>query len=55
MEYRIIKKWGLLFVELRYKGSDWSNWLFRASETPKTTNWIYIPELGLYRSNVSFC
>ena len=53
MEARIVKKWGLTFVEIRYKGENWHGWLFLASETPKR-NYIYVPELNIYRSNISY-
>ena len=52
-EYRIAKLWGLTFVEIRYKGEEWHNWLFLASETPKK-GWIYVPEVNMYRRNVSY-
>ena len=52
-EYRLVKKHGMTFVEIRYKGHDWTNWLFKASEKPHKY-WIHIPELGVYRCNVSY-
>lgn len=51
-EYRLVNKWGRMFVEARYKGEEWSGWLFAASKTEKR-NWIYVPELDVYRCNVS--
>lgn len=52
-EYRIVKKYGKTFVEVRYKGTEWSNWLFKASNKPKKY-YTYIPELGVYRCNISY-
>ena len=51
-EYRFVNRFGRVYVEVRYKGSPWTGWLFECSGEPKE-NWIYIPELGVYRSNVS--
>ena len=52
-EYRLVKRFGRTFVEIRYKGGEWRGWLFATSETPKA-RWIYVPEVGLWRSNVSY-
>lgn len=52
-EYRIVKWLDLTFVEVRYKGEEWHNWLFLASETPKK-NYIFVPEVNMYRRNVSY-
>lgn len=51
-EYRLVHKWGRMFVEIRYKGNEWRGWMFAASKAWKR-NWIYVPELDVYRCNVS--
>lgn len=51
-ESRLVTKWGNTYVEVRYKGKDWSGWLFPMSRTYKK-NWIYVPELNVYRRNTS--
>ena len=52
MEYRLIKKWGKLFVEVRYTGEEWHDWLFPASETPRK-HYIFVPEVNMWRRNTS--
>ena len=52
MEWRIIKKYGRTFVEGRYATEEWSGWLFPVDTEPHT-NWVFMPELGLYRRNYS--
>ena len=52
MEYRKVVKYGIPTVEIRYTGAEWAGWYFLFSEEPKKY-WIYIPELNVWRSNVS--
>ena len=52
MEYRRVIKYGRQLVEIRYKGTEWTGWYFLISDEPKKY-WIYIPELNVWRSNVS--
>lgn len=52
MEYRRVRKWGHDVVEARYIGTEWTGWYFAISKEPKA-HWIYIPELNVYRCNVS--
>ena len=51
-EWRLIKKYGRTYAELRYKGSEWTDWLFPISVTEKKY-YKYIPELGVYVRNTS--
>ena len=52
MEWRIVHKYGETYAEGRYKGTEWSNWLFPISKSPKKY-YIHIPELNVYRRNTS--
>ena len=52
VEYRIVKKYGRTFVEARYQGEEWNGWLFLTSTEPRK-HWIYIPDLDIWRCNVS--
>lgn len=52
-EYRLVKKYGETFVEVRYKGSEWTGWLFKASKVAKKY-YRYVPELDIYMCNVSY-
>ena len=52
LEYRLVQKWGKTYMEFRYTGLPWSNWLFATSKTPHRY-WKYYPEFDLYVSNVS--
>lgn len=51
-EWRLIKKYGRTYAELRYKGSEWIGWLFPISVTEKKY-YKYIPELEVYVRNTS--
>lgn len=51
-EYRFVNRFGRVYVEIRYKGEPWTGWLFKASEKPHKY-WNFVPELGVYVSNVS--
>ena len=52
LEHRLVTRFGRTYVEYRYVGDEWCDWLFPASTTPHRY-WKYIPEYGLYVSNVS--
>ena len=52
LEYRKVIKWGRQCVEARYIGTEWTGWYFLYSQEPKA-GWIYIPELNVWRCNVS--
>lgn len=52
MEYRVVKHFTEKCVEIRFTNEPWSGWIFPVSEEPKK-NYIYIPELGIYRRNTS--
>lgn len=52
VEYRIVKKYGRTFVEARHQNEEWNGWLFLTSTEPRE-HWIYIPDLDIWRCNVS--
>jgi hypothetical protein len=52
LEYRRVTKWGRQCVEARYIGTEWTGWYFLIADEPKA-GWIYIPELNVWRCNVS--
>lgn len=52
MEWRLVKKWGRVYLEGRYKDGEWSGWLFPTDSKPHE-HWIYIEEFDLYRRNTS--
>ena len=52
MEWRLIEKWGRVFLEGRYKNEEWSGWLFPTDSEPHK-GWIYMEEFDLYRRNTS--
>ena len=52
LEYRKVNKYGMEFLEARYKGTPWTGWLFAISKEPKA-HWIYVEEYKVWRCNVS--
>lgn len=51
-ESRIVKKFGIRYVEVRFRGHPWTNWLFPMSITKKP-DYVYVPELNVYRRKTS--
>lgn len=52
MEWRLFYRFGNVYAEGRYKGEEWHGWLFPTSKKEKP-NYIYVPELGVWRRNTS--
>lgn len=52
LEWRLAKMWGRPYLQARYKGEPWGKWYFRTS-TERKTGWIFMPEFGVWRCNVS--
>lgn len=52
VENRLVKRFGKTYVEVRYKGEEWHNWLFPMSLTKKP-DYVYVPELYIYRRKTS--
>ena len=48
MHWKFVKRYGKVYVAPLEKPS----WVFHYSKTEKK-NWIYIPELNVYRCNIS--
>lgn len=40
------------YVEIRFIGEEWSEWYFAISDEKKE-NYIYMPEFGVWRCNIS--
>lgn len=52
-KYRSVNKYNDLLIEMRYKGNPWGDWIFKASHKAND-HYTYVPELGVFRSNVSY-
>lgn len=52
MEWRMIRKYGNLYLEGKYAGEEWHGWLF-PTDAEKHDHWIWMPEFDVYRRNMS--
>ena len=55
MEWRLVNRYGKVFLEARYKGEPWNElhpWLF-PTDTKPHNGWAYMAEFGLYVRNTS--
>ena len=58
LEKRLVKRFGVLVVQMRYDFEPWGNWFFLVKTEEELTPaqkkyWIYMPDLGLWRRNTS--
>ena len=52
IEHRLVTKWGKTYLEIKFDGEKWRDWLFNIDTKPHKY-WIYVEEFNIWRCNTS--